>query len=345
MANLLLKVANNASGQLAAGISDTALSLTVKAGEGAEFPDTSADASYFYVTLQKSTGAWEIVKVTERSTDTFTIVRNQDSSTGAAQAFSADDIVSCRPCQQVIVDIIDHYNAFDNQLYAPSGTKMVFYQNTAPSGWTIDGAIADAIIAIKGGSNAYNAAGGTLAGTWTQPNHTHTGPSHTHTMGTHTHTMGTHTHTMGTHTHTGPSHTHTMGTHLHSTAGHVLTIAEMPAHTHTEDLYADATSGAYYNPMRAKNDTGYDMTTAPAGGGGAHAHGNTGSTDPGDTNAAGTGVTSATDPGDTNATDPGDTNATDPGDTNASGTAATGTSATANTWRPYAALCIVATKD
>jgi len=61
-----------------------------------------------------------------------------------------------------------------------AGTKMYFYQNTAPSGWTIDTTPADALLAVKGGSNAYNVDGGNQAGTWTQPNHTHTGPSHTH---------------------------------------------------------------------------------------------------------------------------------------------------------------------
>lgn len=68
-------------------------------------------------------------------------------------------------------------------VYIPSGTKAWFYQNTAPTGWTLDATPADAVLAVKGGSNAYNASGGTQAGTWTQPNHTHTGPSHTHTTG------------------------------------------------------------------------------------------------------------------------------------------------------------------
>jgi len=69
----------------------------------------------------------------------------------------------------------------------PSGTKMYFYENTAPLGWTIDSSCADALLAVKGGSNAYKADGGNQAGTWTQPNHTHTGPSHTHTGPEHYH--------------------------------------------------------------------------------------------------------------------------------------------------------------
>lgn len=64
-------------------------------------------------------------------------------------------------------------------------TKSYFYQNTAPTGWTIDNTPADALLAVKGGSQAYNYNGGNQRGTWTQPNHTHAagtlaGPPHTH---------------------------------------------------------------------------------------------------------------------------------------------------------------------
>lgn len=65
-------------------------------------------------------------------------------------------------------------------------TKAWFYQNVAPTGWTIDATPADAVLAVKGGSNAYNANGGTQAGTWTQPNHDHT----YNTVIAHTHPLG-----------------------------------------------------------------------------------------------------------------------------------------------------------
>jgi len=61
-----------------------------------------------------------------------------------------------------------------------SGTKMYFYSDTAPTGWTIDSGVADVLLAVKGGSNAYNTSGGATAGTWTQPGHTHSTPAHTH---------------------------------------------------------------------------------------------------------------------------------------------------------------------
>ena len=62
-----------------------------------------------------------------------------------------------------------------NYVAAPfaSGTKMWFFQNTAPTGWTIDSTPADSLLAVKGGSGAFNVNGGTKAGTWTQ-DHIHT---------------------------------------------------------------------------------------------------------------------------------------------------------------------------
>lgn len=46
------------------------------------------------------------------------------------------------------------------------GTVGIFGQNTAPTGWTIDTNHTDCVLALKGGSAAYNANGGTSAGTW-----------------------------------------------------------------------------------------------------------------------------------------------------------------------------------
>lgn len=85
---------NNASTILASGITNSATSLTVQTGNGAKFPNpTSPD--YFMCTLQGVSGTpIEIIKVTARSTDTFTIVRAQEGTT--ASAFNANDIVELR---------------------------------------------------------------------------------------------------------------------------------------------------------------------------------------------------------------------------------------------------------
>ena len=84
---------NNAATTLASGISNVATSLTVAAGTGAEFP-TLAGSEYFFCTIANNAGSVEIIKVTARSTDTFTIVRGQDGTAGAA--WSSGDKVELR---------------------------------------------------------------------------------------------------------------------------------------------------------------------------------------------------------------------------------------------------------
>lgn len=61
-----------------------------------------------------------------------------------------------------------------------AGRRLWLYEDAAPTGWTYLAAIADRVIGVKGGSNAFNVVGGNQAGTWTQPTHTHTGVSHNH---------------------------------------------------------------------------------------------------------------------------------------------------------------------
>lgn len=55
------------------------LSLTVTLGEGALFPNPGAN-EYFLATLEDATGATEVIKVTARATNTFTIVRGQEGT-------------------------------------------------------------------------------------------------------------------------------------------------------------------------------------------------------------------------------------------------------------------------
>jgi len=64
----------------------------------------------------------------------------------------------------------------------PVGTSMWFNQDTAPIGWSLDETITDELLAVKGGSQAYNVDGGNSAGTWTQPNHIHSTSDHTLTI-------------------------------------------------------------------------------------------------------------------------------------------------------------------
>lgn len=92
--------------------------------------------------------------------------------------------VANRPAKIIHANFLIEHNSDGSHKILPAGTKMWFYQNTAPPGWTIDAVPADAVLAVKGGENAYNVAGGQQAGTWIQPSHMHTGPNHTHDQGT-----------------------------------------------------------------------------------------------------------------------------------------------------------------
>ena len=77
-----------------------------------------------------------------------------------------------------------------------ANSKFWLYRNDAAPGMVIDTSVTDRVLAIKGGSAAYNVNGGNEAGAWT---HLHTVGSHTHTYSGSVSSTGTAT---GSHTHT-----------------------------------------------------------------------------------------------------------------------------------------------
>ena len=89
-----LKVTNNAFGTLNASINSSATTIVLVAGQGARFPTLSA-GDYFYATLIDTSNNLEIVKCTARSTDTLTVVRAQDNTTG--RAYATNDRFELRP--------------------------------------------------------------------------------------------------------------------------------------------------------------------------------------------------------------------------------------------------------
>jgi len=104
---MTIKFTNNAATSLASGITNVATSLTVASGKGALFP-TLSGGDVFYVTLANSSGVVEIVQVTARSTDTFTIVRGQDGTT--AVAWNTGDKVELRPTAGVLTSFVQSAN-------------------------------------------------------------------------------------------------------------------------------------------------------------------------------------------------------------------------------------------
>lgn len=91
------KFANNASSKLTGALTAVATSFSVTAGEGAKFPALTDPTDWFMLTLVKLVSGvptYEIIKVTARATDTFTVVRAQEGTT--ATTFSAGDVVELR---------------------------------------------------------------------------------------------------------------------------------------------------------------------------------------------------------------------------------------------------------
>jgi len=183
-----VRFSNNASAPLAAGISSSVTSITVAPGQGIKFP-ALVSGDYFFATLVNPTNDLEIVKVTQRVSDTLTVVRGQDGT--IARTFNVGDKLELRPVaaalnsinefvpsgnlsaatvQAALVEldtekaplvspqltgtptaptaVLSSNNtniattafvklAVDEGLkqLVPAGTKMLFQQTTAPTGW------------------------------------------------------------------------------------------------------------------------------------------------------------------------------------------------------------------
>ena len=88
-----VKIANNATGRLATNITASDTSITLQAGNGSAFPALAA-GDWFPATIYRADGALEIVKVTARASDVFTITRGQEGT--APKSFSLGDRIELR---------------------------------------------------------------------------------------------------------------------------------------------------------------------------------------------------------------------------------------------------------
>lgn len=123
-----LKLSNNAISQLASSITPAETSITLKAGDGSNFP-TLVAGDYFPATISKPNGTFEIVKCTARSGDTLTVTRAQESTT--ALAFDANSLIELRLTASTI-EAIDSAAAGAAQ---KAGEVSFFAMNSAPTGW------------------------------------------------------------------------------------------------------------------------------------------------------------------------------------------------------------------
>jgi hypothetical protein len=127
---------NNAKTTLASGITSSQTTITVASGTGALFPNPSSGQA-FKVTLVSATSStvYEICLCTARSSDTLTVVRAQEGTSGTP--FSTGDIVGNYDTAGVMTNLVQSQQ-LQNQYYlfaVASGTANALTA-TVPSNLT-----------------------------------------------------------------------------------------------------------------------------------------------------------------------------------------------------------------
>lgn len=130
---MAVKFTNNAYSTLAGSINSAVTSLSVQTGHGARFPSLSG-SDYFYATLTDTSNNIEIVKVTARATDAFTIVRAQDNTT--AKSYSSGDRVELRVTAALMTDLAAERLALAGNQVVTAGFRVTAYSGGTVSGST-----------------------------------------------------------------------------------------------------------------------------------------------------------------------------------------------------------------
>lgn len=94
---------NNATTTLAATANTSATAVTVASGAGALFPAPVPPSDYFYATLVNASNQMEIVKCTQRVSDTLTVVRAQQGT--SALSFNIGDKIELRVTAGALQDM------------------------------------------------------------------------------------------------------------------------------------------------------------------------------------------------------------------------------------------------
>ena len=164
MASTLFQFANDAHSVLQTGISSSATSLTVGSGSGALFPTANpalAIPTTFYCTILDALTLTtkEIVLVTQKVGDVFTIVRSQQGTTAPSAGWPAGSIVS-----QLIT-------AGDLQTFVQSVQLPSFGQTTYPLIMNASGSGSSPGTSFNGAAAqtlSYNTLGALAANFWSQ---------------------------------------------------------------------------------------------------------------------------------------------------------------------------------
>lgn len=99
-----IQLKNNAASTIPLAVSSTATTFTIATGDGVLFPTLGA-SDYFYATISSTTNNYEIVKVTARTDDTFTVVRGQEGT--VAIPFSTNSRIELRVTVSNVRSILD----------------------------------------------------------------------------------------------------------------------------------------------------------------------------------------------------------------------------------------------
>lgn len=197
---MAIQFANNAATTLFSSVTVSDTQIVVSPGGGVLFP-AAGGSNYFMVTVVDNiTGLLEIMKVTARSGDTFTVARAQEGTT--ARAFPTNSSVELRLTAQSIFDVLGSA--------IPRGIISMWAGgvNDIPTGWALcDGDngtpnLKDRFIVGAGQSYGVGATGGSV-------------------------------------TQTPSVRTNAAGTGI-KVAGTTLTIDQMPLHTHSGSVGSDA---------------------------------------------------------------------------------------------------------
>lgn len=169
-----IKFANNAKSRLATSISNSDTTISVLPGDGAKFPSLTP-GDFFMATIVNATGLLEIVKVTARSSDTFTVERSQEGT--SPQSFNAGDAIEARMTAGAFVEAITeevtdqvgtlHQDVSDLQgdVGNLQADKLNKSGGTATN-LTLEGSLTEEVYALTGTEPELNPSNGTVQ-TWT----------------------------------------------------------------------------------------------------------------------------------------------------------------------------------
>jgi hypothetical protein len=145
---------NNASGTLAGNYTAAATVISLNTGQGAPFPSPNS-GDWFMATITNAANAIEIVRVNQRSIDTFTVVRGQEGTAARALALgdkienrlTAGDLMALRntPIDPSTLPV----NSIDAKVLIPlSITQGKIFDGAIVTSKLIDGAVTPAKLAV-----------------------------------------------------------------------------------------------------------------------------------------------------------------------------------------------------